>query len=348
MVGDVGTKRERRERSIGRADRGSLSCAFGVLLFTFPTVTLIGLQLNVRRTVAKFPEPLLPAPFFSHSSLHTSHFTPHSSHLNLTMLRAITIQRVLAQSVATPSRGPSRVWPVANRLYSTSNFNSNPTSSSVDTRKAGSQQSNGRISGWIRRISLMSASAAAGAFVYAKADPSTIGGFSGLPIGSIQPTILTVEEPDQPFPSDIKANPEKLDEIKKSVLLEQQMQELDLVQEYKGKVKQGEWKMADPYWYLTKATRPHHLMAGTLRGENMLSVHPLKFERGDKKAIVLFMHLGRSLCGHDRIVHGGLLGTILGKCAEPLDPQFAQLGSNDLCSPRSYTYNRFFCDTLMS
>ncbi|KAF9355727.1 hypothetical protein BGX34_010288 [Mortierella sp. NVP85] len=223
--------------------------------------------------------------------------------------RTVTIQRVLAQSIAAPSRGPSRAWPVANRLYSTSSFNS--SSSSVDTRKAGPQQNNGRLSGWIRRISLMSASAAAGAFVYAKADPSTVGGFNGLPLGPIQPTILTVEEPDQHFPSDIKANPEKLNEIKRSVLLEQQMQELEPVQEYKDKVKQGEWKMADPYWYLTKTTRPHHLMAGTLRGENMLSVHPLKFERKDKKAIVLFMHLGRSLCGHDRIIHGGLLGTVL-------------------------------------
>ncbi|KAI8345663.1 HotDog domain-containing protein [Mortierella sp. GBAus27b] len=132
-----------------------------------------------------------------------------------------------------------------------------------------------------------------------------------MPIGKIQPSILTVEEPDQEFPSNIKDSPEKLDEIRRSVVLEKELQDLDLVIEYKNKVKEGEWKQADPYWYLTKVTQPHHLLAGALRGENMLSVHPLKFERKDKKAIVLFLHLGRSLCGHDQIIHGGLLGTLL-------------------------------------
>ncbi|KAI1318689.1 hypothetical protein EDD11_005982 [Mortierella claussenii] len=157
----------------------------------------------------------------------------------------------------------------------------------------------------------MSASAAAGALAYAKYDSAGAGGFAGMPVGKIQPTILTTEEPDEPFPSNGKPSLEKKEEIKRSVVLEQQMKELNLVQEYKIKAMSGEWKEADPYWYLTKVTEPHHLTAGTLRGENMLSVHPLKFERKDKKAIVLFMHLGRSLCGHDRIIHGGLLATLL-------------------------------------
>ncbi|KAI8603465.1 HotDog domain-containing protein [Dissophora ornata] len=103
-----------------------------------------------------------------------------------------------------------------------------------------------------------------------------------------------------------------MEEVKRSVLLEKEIQDLALVHEYKGMVKEGQWKQADPFWYLTKVTERHHLLAGSLRGENMLSVTPLKFERKDKKAIVLFMHLGRSLCGHDGIIHGGLLATVLG------------------------------------
>ena len=133
-----------------------------------------------------------------------------------------------------------------------------------------------------------------------------------MPIGKIQPTILGTEEADQPFPSNGNPSPEKVEEVKRSVLLEKEIQDLALVHQYKSMVKEGQWSQADPFWYLTKVTERHHFIAGSLRGENMLSVTPLKFERKDKKAIVLFMHLGRSLCGHDGIIHGGLLATVLG------------------------------------
>ncbi|KAF9144946.1 hypothetical protein BGX30_010896 [Mortierella sp. GBA39] len=155
----------------------------------------------------------------------------------------------------------------------------------------------------------MTASAAAGALAYSKYNTASMEGLSGMPIGKMTPTILTEEEPDEAYAT--KPTKEKLEEIKRSVLLEREMAGLDLVAEYKGKAKTGEWKEANPYWYLTKNTTPHHLTAGTLRGENMLSVHPIKFERKDQKAIVLFLHLGRSLCGHDGIIHGGLLATLL-------------------------------------
>ncbi|KAF9185720.1 hypothetical protein BGZ50_002900 [Haplosporangium sp. Z 11] len=197
---------------------------------------------------------------------------------------------------------------------STTGTSSNPSASNPASTSPGSRQSTSgseNTSGWVRRISLMSASAAAGALAYAKLDPASAGGFSGMPVGKMQPTILGTEEPDEVFVSAQKTTPEKIKEIKQSVRLQNQLEELELVHEYKALVKQGEWKEADPYWYLTKVTEPHHLTAGTLRGENMLSVHPLKFERKDEKAIVLFMHLGRSLCGHDRIIHGGLLATLL-------------------------------------
>ena len=206
-------------------------------------------------------------------------------------------------------------------LYSTSSHNSSTTNTVAPPSPQSGDPSNpqiatgGYFSRWIQRLTLMSASAAFGAFAYSKMDPASMGGFSTMPMGKMQPTILGTEAPDQPFPSSSGNKPtaEKAEELKRSVVLEREMMKLDLVHEYKVKVKDGEWKEADPYWYLTKVTEPHHLTAGTLRGENMLSVHPLKFERKDKKAIVMFMHLGRSLCGHDRIIHGGLLATLLGK-----------------------------------
>ncbi|KAF9959212.1 hypothetical protein BGZ70_008932 [Mortierella alpina] len=81
----------------------------------------------------------------------------------------------------------------------------------------------------------MSASAAMGALAYAKLDPASVGGFSGMPVGKIQPSIITDEEPDEPFQSSVKPTPEKIEEIKRSVLLQRQMEGLQLVHEYKDK-----------------------------------------------------------------------------------------------------------------
>ncbi|KAG0350564.1 hypothetical protein BG005_009898 [Podila minutissima] len=203
-----------------------------------------------------------------------------------------------------------RQSPLQYSLYSTVNSSTSNVSSSPSSKAPSPSSSSSRFSNWIQRITLMSASAAAGAFVYAKLDPA-IGGFSGLPVGKLQPTILGTEEPDEPFNSATPVTKEKAKELKKSVLLEHEMHQLELVHQYKDKVAAGEWKEADPYFFLTDHTKKHNLTAGALRGENMLSVPPLKFERKDKKAIVLFLHLGRSLCGHDKIIHGGLLATLL-------------------------------------
>ncbi|GJJ76892.1 hypothetical protein EMPS_09251 [Entomortierella parvispora] len=228
------------------------------------------------------------------------------------------VARCLVVSARSRSTTPLQ-HPRRSGLYSTSSHNASTTNTvSPPSHQSGGDPSSpptatgGSFSRWIQRFTLMSTSAAFGAFAYSKMDPASMGGFSTMPVGKMQPTILGTEAPDQPFPSsNNKPTPEKAEELKRSVVLQREMMELDLVHEYKVKVKDGEWKEADPYWYLTKVTEPHHLTAGTLRGENMLSVHPLKFERKDKKAIVLFMHLGRSLCGHDRIIHGGLLATLL-------------------------------------
>ncbi|KAG0036158.1 hypothetical protein BGZ82_004596 [Podila clonocystis] len=226
------------------------------------------------------------------------------------------IHRAVARIPQTSLRATSatpftckRQSPLQYSLYSTTNSSTSSVSSSPSSKAAPSSPSS-RFSNWIQRITLMSASAAAGAFVYAKFDPA-IGGFSGLPVGKLQPTILGTEEPDEPFDSATPVTQEKAKELKKSVLLEHEMHQLEIVHQYKDKVAAGEWKEADPYFFLTDHTKKHNLTAGALRGENMLSVPPLKFERKDKKAIVLFLHLGRSLCGHDKIIHGGLLATLL-------------------------------------
>lgn len=52
------------------------------------------------------------------------------------------------------------------------------------------------------------------------------------------------------------------------------------------------------------------LTAGSLRGPGKLAIPPIAFARKDETEAVIIVHLGRALCGHDGIIHGGLLATI--------------------------------------
>ncbi|KAF9424667.1 hypothetical protein BGZ94_007993 [Podila epigama] len=93
--------------------------------------------------------------------------------------------------------------------------------------------------------------------------------------------------------------------------LEHEMFGLKQVQEYMALVREGNWRQTDPHDFLPPTVKHHHMTAGSLRGERMLNVTPLKFMSNDNKSIVLFLHLGRSLCGHDNVIHGGMLASIL-------------------------------------
>lgn len=53
------------------------------------------------------------------------------------------------------------------------------------------------------------------------------------------------------------------------------------------------------------------LTAGALRGPGKLGVIPLIRGKKDESESVVFIHVGRGLCGHDGIIHGGLLATLL-------------------------------------
>jgi acyl-coenzyme A thioesterase PaaI-like protein len=53
------------------------------------------------------------------------------------------------------------------------------------------------------------------------------------------------------------------------------------------------------------------LTAGTLRGQGKLALPPIVRVRKDESGSVAIVHVGRALCGHDGIIHGGLLATLL-------------------------------------
>ncbi|KAH8551208.1 HotDog domain-containing protein [Umbelopsis sp. PMI_123] len=65
------------------------------------------------------------------------------------------------------------------------------------------------------------------------------------------------------------------------------------------------------YGHMSPSAYQHSLTASTLRGRGKIAVRPLKFFNQDKTECYMICHLGRSLCGHDGIIHGGMLGTLL-------------------------------------
>jgi acyl-coenzyme A thioesterase PaaI-like protein len=54
-----------------------------------------------------------------------------------------------------------------------------------------------------------------------------------------------------------------------------------------------------------------HLTAGSLRGPGKLALTPLVRVRKDESESMIITHVGRMLCGHEGIVHGGLLAALL-------------------------------------
>lgn len=84
--------------------------------------------------------------------------------------------------------------------------------------------------------------------------------------------------------------------------------------------KKSHYVLSRPFANFPAHMIPYSLTAGSLRKPGMLCVPPVVISkthhgakelgghRGDGFA---FIHLGRNLCGHDGIVHGGLLATVL-------------------------------------
>ncbi|CAH1762573.1 17978_t:CDS:2 [Entrophospora sp. SA101] len=54
-----------------------------------------------------------------------------------------------------------------------------------------------------------------------------------------------------------------------------------------------------------------HLTANTLQGKGKFIMKPILFYSSEKMESIIFLHVGSDLCGHDGIIHGGLLSTIM-------------------------------------
>lgn len=91
-----------------------------------------------------------------------------------------------------------------------------------------------------------------------------------------------------------------------------------------GEAETHRYVMTRPYLRFSPERSQHNLTAGSLRGPGMIATTPVVFAKtalgahetgGNEGDCTIVFHLGRSLCGHDGILHGGMLATV---CDEAL------------------------------
>jgi len=93
--------------------------------------------------------------------------------------------------------------------------------------------------------------------------------------------------------------------------LESQLQSLPLLKEHRSRPDADEWYEVRPYQNFPEERRVNNLTAGALRGPGKLGAIPIVRARKDESESIIFGHLGRGLCGHDGIVHGGVLAALM-------------------------------------
>jgi hypothetical protein len=90
--------------------------------------------------------------------------------------------------------------------------------------------------------------------------------------------------------------------------LEQKLQTLPALNALRNREDADEWYETRPYQFHPEERRMSSLTAGALRGPGKLALLPLIRVKKDESESYIFHHLGRHLCGHDGIIHGGPSG----------------------------------------
>ena len=128
-------------------------------------------------------------------------------------------------------------------------------------------------------------------------------------VGSLYPpTLATYVSPrSAPPPPD----PDAPSSIAYVEALEESLHNLPLVTSHRARPDVHEWYETRPYISIPEERRVNSLTAGALRGPGKLALPPLVLAKKDESESMLVMRVGRGLCGHEGIVHGGLLATLL-------------------------------------
>lgn len=128
-------------------------------------------------------------------------------------------------------------------------------------------------------------------------------------VGSLYPpTFATYLSPRiAPPPPD----PEHPQSIAYTEALEDKLQNLPYLQQLRSRPDTHEWYETRPFASVPKELLANSLTAGSLRGPGKLTLPPLVRARRDESEAVILIHVGHGLCGHEGIVHGGMLATLL-------------------------------------
>ncbi|KZT38573.1 Thioesterase/thiol ester dehydrase-isomerase [Sistotremastrum suecicum HHB10207 ss-3] len=93
--------------------------------------------------------------------------------------------------------------------------------------------------------------------------------------------------------------------------LESSLHSLPYLQKLRNRADADEWYETRPFVNYPEERKVNSLTQGALRGAGKLALYPLVRARKDEKEAIVIVHVGRGVCGHEGIVHGGLLATIL-------------------------------------
>ncbi|KAH7906294.1 HotDog domain-containing protein [Hygrophoropsis aurantiaca] len=135
-----------------------------------------------------------------------------------------------------------------------------------------------------------------------------------------------------PRPAPGPPDPSTPESIAYTEALEHKLQSLPLLTSHRNQPDANEWYEARPYIKMAEDRRVNSLTAGALRGPGKLAVPPIVRSRDDESEALIIAHVGRGLCGHDGIIHGGLLATIL-------DESLARVAINNLPDKIGVTAN---------
>ena len=117
-----------------------------------------------------------------------------------------------------------------------------------------------------------------------------------------------------PRPSPPPPDPTSPESISVITTLESQLLSLPFIARLRTSPDAEEWYETRPYQHYPEERRVNSLTAGALRGAGRLGVSPLVRAKKDESESWVVVHVGRGVCGHDGIVHGGLLATLLDEC----------------------------------
>ena len=107
------------------------------------------------------------------------------------------------------------------------------------------------------------------------------------------------------------ADPDSPESLEYTASLERKLQNLPALNALRNRKDADEWYETRPYQSYPEERKVNSLTAGALRGPGKLALLPLTRVKKDESESYVFVHLGRGLCGHDGIIHGGLLATLL-------------------------------------